>query len=189
MVDSLPNEQWLPIAGLEDRYAVSNNGRVLALERRIHYAASPQVNRRAMYRVRREHLMGTHLNTAGYKTVKLATASGPANFPIHILVCSAFNGPPPQDGHCRHLDDNKEINTPDNLRWGSLAENEEDRVRNDRIPRGEAHGRAKLTEKDVRDMRCAHSAGTLASALAVRYGISEGHAYNIVLRKRWAHIL
>jgi len=43
---------------------------------------------------------------------------------IHVLVCLAWNGPPPFEGALvLHLDDNPGNNKPANLRWGTAKEN------------------------------------------------------------------
>jgi hypothetical protein len=50
---------------------------------------------------------------------------------VHVLVALAFLGPRPFDGALvRHLDDVPTHNTPDNLWWGTRADNEADKKRN-----------------------------------------------------------
>lgn len=45
-------------------------------------------------------------------------------FKVHRLVCEAFNGASPFDGAVvMHLDENSANNRPDNLAWGTQAEN------------------------------------------------------------------
>ncbi|WP_113911141.1 HNH endonuclease signature motif containing protein [Roseovarius dicentrarchi] len=47
-----------------------------------------------------------------------------AGVPIHRIVCSAFNGPPPSDQHVvDHIDTNRANNRPENLRWLTRLEN------------------------------------------------------------------
>jgi hypothetical protein len=47
-----------------------------------------------------------------------------AGVPIHRIVCSAFNGPPPTDQHVvDHIDTNRANNRPENLRWLTRLEN------------------------------------------------------------------
>lgn len=50
---------------------------------------------------------------------------------VHRIVCEAFNGPAPVGCNTvRHLDDVKHNNVPDNLAWGTQADNMADAVRN-----------------------------------------------------------
>lgn len=47
-----------------------------------------------------------------------------AGVPIHRIVCTAFNGPPPSDQHVvDHIDTNRANNRPENLRWLTRLEN------------------------------------------------------------------
>lgn len=47
-----------------------------------------------------------------------------AGVPIHRIVCTAFNGPPPTDQHVvDHIDTNRANNRPENLRWLTRLEN------------------------------------------------------------------
>jgi len=48
---------------------------------------------------------------------------------IHALVLEAFVGPRPSGMHCRHLDGNPHNNAIDNLKWGTVQENQVDRER------------------------------------------------------------
>jgi len=55
--------------------------------------------------------------------------------------------------------------------------------------RGERHGRAKLSERDVLAIRAAHVAGsTDVSATAANYGVSRQAISDIVRRTTWRHI-
>lgn len=52
---------------------------------------------------------------------------------IHVLIATAFHGPKPTPAHqVRHLDGTRTNNRPENLAWGTPAENSADR---------KAHGR------------------------------------------------
>lgn len=47
-----------------------------------------------------------------------------AGVPIHRIVCTAFNGPPPTNQHVvDHIDTNRANNRPENLRWLTRLEN------------------------------------------------------------------
>ena len=54
--------------------------------------------------------------------------------------------------------------------------------------RGEQSGGAKLTEKDVREIRTACAAGESQHSVALRFGIGDAQVSYIVRRKSWAHV-
>lgn len=55
---------------------------------------------------------------------------------VHRLVLETFAGPCPPDMECRHLDGNRSNNALSNLRWGTKLENEADKDRHGKRPRG-----------------------------------------------------
>ncbi len=55
----------------------------------------------------------------------------------------------------------------------------------ERRPRGEAHGCAKLTSKDVGQLRFLHTEGWLLSELAREFDISKTHAKRVVAGISW----
>jgi hypothetical protein len=72
------------------------------------------------------------MNKNGYLAVKLAFAGATRTTYIHELVLKAFVGARPvtqERGEIRHLDGDKTNNTLENLRYGTIRENVEDRVR------------------------------------------------------------
>lgn len=63
------------------------------------------------------------------------------------------------------------------------------RTRPEIWPRGERHGRAVLTETDVRVIRTRHMAGNVTfAALATEFGVNESTVSRIVQRRRWRHV-
>ena len=60
----------------------------------------------------------------GYKRTSTRIAGQTVAFNVHMLVCAAYHGPRPSDGHqCNHKDGDKLNNHPDNLEWVTQAEN------------------------------------------------------------------
>lgn len=54
---------------------------------------------------------------------------------------------------------------------------------------GEAHGKAKLTEATVIEIRELYSKGLASqTALANKYSISQGCVWSILVRRTWKHI-
>jgi len=67
-------------------------------------------------------------------------------------------------------------------------QNANDRVRHGNDGTGEKNSQARLTAKQVRQIRQRHEDGESASALGREYGVSHVQILNIVKRKRWGHI-
>lgn len=86
-----------------------------------------------------------------------------------------------------HDCDNPPCINPDHLWLGTQYSNIRDRMnRNRRRYRyGEEHAGAKITEKDVLEIRSERAAGVPASALAVKYGITRSGVYHIEKRRNW----
>jgi hypothetical protein len=57
------------------------------------------------------------------------------------------------------------------------------------VLRGTAHGRAKIIDDDVRQIRELHRTGALGTyQLGQRYGLAHKTIGDIVKRKLWAHV-
>lgn len=75
------------------------------------------------------------------------------------------------------------------LYLGTPWRNQQDAVVSDRVPFGERHGRATLTEDDIRAIRGAHSSGSATGVmLALRYGVHKTHISRIAHRKAWRRV-
>ena len=88
-----------------------------------------------------------------------------------------------------HKCDTKKCVNPNHLFLGSNKQNMLDKVQKNRQARGESFGTAKLTEKEVLEIRSKYipvinSLGMLAK----EYNVSNPTIYHIVKRKTWKHI-
>jgi len=107
---------------------------------------------------------------------------------VHILVLNAFISPRPKGKLACHEDDNCWNNRLWNLKWATPEENHKDQKRNNKIPRGEQHGNAKLTEKIIIDIRNRHANGEKTSHLAKEYGIPDTDINRIKRGDSWKHV-
>lgn len=133
---------------------------------------------------------------AGNKTGTYAqTTIGGKTYRLNRVILAATIGQPLGMLHACHSCDNRECCNPAHLFPGTKTQNHEDAVRKGRQTlgvagvqkwRGEAHGRAKLSESDVRAIR-ADSVSTLAELVA-KYGTSKAHIASIRHRRRWKHL-
>ena len=84
-----------------------------------------------------------------------------------------------------HICDNKACINPNHLRIGTHADNSQDMVHKNRQAKGEQCGNAKLTEKQVLEIRNL----TLPSRhIAKMYGISKTNVLDIKNKKIWRHV-
>lgn len=102
-------ENWKDINGYEGRYQISDLGRVRSF-------AHDKINGR---------LLSMRANKQGYYYVSLAKHCVMKSFKIHRLVAKAFI-PNPNNYLCvDHIDRDKSNNKPDNLRWCTLSDNQQ----------------------------------------------------------------
>lgn len=124
----------------------------------------------------------------GYGVIRIDTKLWRA----HRLSWSLFAGPIPDGKSVLHRCDNTRCVNPNHLFIGTQLDNVKDMdakgrgVRENRHPaKGEAHGRAKLAEDQVAEIRHAHCHGARQVDLARIYGISQATVSAILNRKIW----
>lgn len=98
-------EQWKPIQGYEDRYAVSSKGRVMNLKT--------------------GRVLKNRINTKGYRFITLCKGDGkPKQIGVHRLVAQAFIPNPLNLPQINHIDENKTNNNVENLEWVTASQNQ-----------------------------------------------------------------
>ena len=172
-------EVWLPVVGWEDLYAVSDLGRVKSLTRTVDCKDG-----------RRRTFQGQALAaTKGtvYLEVSLARNGKGKTTGIHRLVAEAFLGPPPAGKVVRHGPGGQLDNRLCNLCYGTLAENQADRLRDGTSNRGERHGHSKLTEEQVLEARRLVASGPKGTlfALARSWGVTRSALGAAVRGQSW----
>jgi hypothetical protein len=172
-------EEWRPIPGFEG-YEVSNQGRVRSWRVWGHVNSDPPTEPRNLK---------LQVDEAGYVTVNLWGTEATHPRKVHRLVYSAFKGSLVAGLVVRHLDGDPSNNTPENLSLGTTKENKADSIRHGTHAKGERHGRAKLSESQVREIRALYAAGGITQkAIGRRFGIGQAQVSEIVRRTVWAHI-
>ncbi|MFS8368420.1 HNH endonuclease [Acetobacter oryzifermentans] len=127
--------------------------------------------------------------THGYAHVSLCHGEGIKTRRIHRLVADAFLGSPPFAGAIlAHNDGDKTNNRADNLRWASLAENQEDRRRHGTKTCGSSVRGAKLHEDDIPKIRTRLKRGEACVDIADSYDVSVSTISLIQRNKTWRHV-
>lgn len=111
----------------------------------------------------------------------------------HRVAYAAFKGEIPNGMCVCHACDTPRCVNPDHLWLGSQAENMRDMLRKGRSTithrRGESNRNAKLTEKDVREIRRLYgNGGVTTTEIGRLFGVYSATVSKIVRRERWGHV-
>jgi hypothetical protein len=169
-------EAWKPIVGFEGRYEVSNFGSVRIL------VPLPRS------RLKPKQLITQHTTPKGYHRVSLSQETGrQAARTVHRLVLESFVGLRPPGMMCCHRDGDPHNNHHFNLRWGTQADNEADKVPLGRSNRGSRGGHAKLTEDNVHAIRRLLADGLYQRIIASIFRVSGPTIANIKAGRKWKY--
>ena len=88
---------------------------------------------------------------------------------------------------CHHCDNPGCVN-PNHLFLGTLVDNQRDSIAKERCSRGERHGRTRLVDNDVHEIRRLCSLGVTQTLLAKMWKLSRPQVSSIVNKVSWKHI-
>ena len=165
--------EWrpVPVPEFSRAYLVSNFGeivRVLRAQGTKTGTIKQQINKKTKYCL-----------------VKLCSDGVTKTFTVHRLVCMAFHGNPPTELHeVAHNDGVRNNNISSNLRWVTRKENSKDRIAHGTFLAGEKSPNAKLSAKNVLDIRSAVAARERRVEIAKRFGIHRSYV-NAIARREW----
>lgn len=120
----------------------------------------------------------------GYAIIRIA---GRPHF-VHRYVCEQVHGEPPSEIHqAAHSCGNRRCVNPHHLRWATPRENHADKIIHGTRQNGERNGFAKLTEKQVAEIRhIARTTDMSHKAIGALFGICQPHISRIVRGASWA---
>lgn len=172
----MQKEIWKDIIGYEGLYQVSNLGNVKSLN----YGRSGKVC-----------LLKLKIHTGNYFQVVLCNRKCKNKyFYVHRLVAQHFIFNSENKRCINHKDCNKQNNKVENLEWVTYKENQKHAFANglnfSPALKGEQHGRAKLTLKDVNAIRELYSKGNISQReIANKYNMGESTISSIINYKTW----
>jgi NUMOD4 motif/HNH endonuclease len=172
-------ETWKNIPNWEDRYEVSDKGRVRSKNMQV------GTKKLGVFATRKGRMLELTPKSGRYLCVTLAQKNCREQWFVHDLVLLVFKGPKPKGLEALHINDNKTDNSIFNLRYGTKEENENDRQKNGRVPKGEKHGSARLTNADIKAIRASNMPG---AEIARKFGVGLPHIWAIRARRVWKHL-
>lgn len=133
----MATKQWRPVPGYPE-LQVSDDLDFRTIERVVAYV---RPSGRVSYRTfPSKPLKVQWLHKAGYGTVFVSSVRRPIG--IHVLICLAWHGLPPEGkGMALHRDGDESHNWPSNLYWGDSKDNAEDARKHGTLATGARHGR------------------------------------------------
>ena len=174
-------EEWRPVVGYEGLYEVSSHGLVRGVDRYV-----IGTNGRRLWKGRT--LKTQSHDRTGHPRLSLCSGGRPVTHFVHTLVCEAFHGARPPGGVTRHLNGVPSDNRAENLAWGTVQDNIDDRDAHGTTVRGEQSWNVSLNESVVREVRRLRSLGFTYPEITDATGVEKTHAWQIVKRKIWAHV-
>src|SRR3990167_7065204 len=118
--------------------------------------------------------MKLYVGRCGHQFINLCKSGKHRTTYVHEIIAIAFLGPRPNGMQCCHYNGDGGDNRPSNLRWGTSDDNQQDKIRHGRSPRGIRHWKSKLTNDDVRSIRSSRINGATLDSLSKLYGVSIG---------------
>jgi hypothetical protein len=107
----------------------------------------------------------------------------------HVVSWEIANGKRVPLGMCVcHKCDNPPCVNPDHLFLGTRADNTADMLSKRRHPHGESASWARLTDRDVLEIRRLSDGGVTQREIGQRFNVSRSLVGLIVQRLRWSHI-
>ena len=174
----LMNELWLPVAGYEGLYEVSDQGRVRSLDREV---AAGRGFRMAYGQLLSSDVnIGHRYSHRAYATVGLSKDGICKTHKVHVLVAAAFLPAKPTREHVvDHINENKLDNRACNLQWLTSSQN------TSRSVVGVKNASSKLNECSVRAIRLDKRS---AKVLAKEYSVSCWVISDVRSHKTWKHV-
>lgn len=165
---------WKDVLGYEGTYKVSNTGIVKSIDRTI-----KTINGKLVFK--KGKVLKQYEDKYGYLVVGLRkSGSKPKTIKVHRIVATAFLSNVSEKLTVNHKDFNRKNNNVSNLEFCDIGKNVKYSHKNKRYPTNSKHGRSKLTETEVSQIREMYSKNTSPTLLSRKYKVSRSTIHRIV---------
>lgn len=175
--------KWKQIPGYS-RYEVSDTGLIRRKPIKLRNRGTTLSKHPAMS-------VATTVHHGAYVIVGLVGDDGiRKQWRVHRLVLLAHGAPRPSNEHfCNHINGIKTDNRIGNLEWVTRRENmQHAKEMGLHTPQGSGNGRAKLTEKDIPEIRGRIAAGETNASIAANFNVSDASIWWIRKGVTWKHV-
>lgn len=124
----------------------------------------------------------------GYGIIKIRSGNDAKTKRAHRVAWELINGAIPDGMYVLHRCDNPPCCNPTHLFLGTHADNMDDMKAKGRQASGEHHGRAKLTDGEVANIRGLIGVGVPVRAIARAKRLSRRAIRAIASRETWRHV-
>ena len=171
-------KEWKQIPGFEGFYSVSNDCEVRRDAPSVHTGGTSYIGK----------ILKNRLGAA-YLYVCLFKNGIGRNYFVHVLMMMSFNGPAPIGYEINHKDGNKHNNVLSNLEYVTKKQNMQHALKNGLMKLGEMHGRAKLTNEQVMEIRQRYAPKLISMhKLSKEYGVAKSTIRCVVTNRFWKHV-
>jgi hypothetical protein len=164
-------------------YEVSDLGNVRSYWKKINHGGMIGYTRSL---ITESHALKKTIDDKGYYCLRINRNGRWVTVDVSWLVLEAFIGQRPKRHEACHGSRGQKCDELNNLRWGTVAENQADRVRDGTSNRGERQWQAKLTELDVLIIKQSLRNGDGVVSLAKQYGVHYKTISDIKSGKNWS---
>jgi hypothetical protein len=183
----MSSDPWRPIADYEGLYEVSDRGEIRSLDRVL----IKQNRRGGSYKAHHKgRIMRLTPDKDGYLQVSLCKNGLIKKRKVHKIVLETFDRPCPAGQETLHgaggVSDNR---WPENIKWGTHAENEFEKLESGTAQFGSRVYGSKLTEDIVRDSRRQVTFEYVSiGSLADEHGVDYHTMWMAVTCRSWKHV-
>ncbi len=178
------DEIWKDITGYENKYLVSNFGRVKSLDC-THERAT-----KGTFTIPGRVMAGSK-DTRGYPQMLLAKNGNKKTIKVHRLVASAFIPNPDNKRTINHINGIRTDNRVENLEWATDSENIKHAFATGLMVgmKGEKHPLTKLSNENIREIRLLIACGKRGVDIAKAYNVNPCVISAIKKNKSWKHVI
>lgn len=177
-------EIWKDIEGYEGYYQASSFGNIRSIDREVPYIRYGISLKKKM----KGKVLSPAIKNSGYFKLALSSYNNLKHSCVHRLVAETFIPNPKKLKCVNHIDGDKLNNNIENLEWISHTDNNIHAFKTGLKKVNENHGRSKLKNEEVYEIKELISLGIPQRQIAFMYEVSPSTIHLIKTGKNWSYL-